>query len=225
MTPPRETQYNSHFVRPPATQLECCWQFLSVQHSAISGTVRKKFQHRARYSIVAQPGRVSAILRVLCGGDASWANQARGGSCRRDRTSEQLFILGAKIFRGSVSSSGRSGLTTRSPVSRSARNARSGMRASSLTASASRTPGQCTRSMVQSSTIEIQEYPRGVRYSSQGSLRIGRRHFGADDRSLAALSARLVSSALDPATGADTAAAPGLTDPPVAAVVNFRRAA
>jgi hypothetical protein len=142
------------------------------------------------------------------------------------------------------------------------------------------------------------EYPRGVRYSPQGSLRIGRRHFGADDRSLAALSARLVFnlvqtagtdvrigkrslegrlqrelpsarlrresggvtptaqmtqavgrkraevqgsapavmwggrpraqillSALDPATGADTAAAPGLTDPPVAAAVNFRRAA
>lgn len=36
------------------------------------------------------------------------------------------------------------------------------------------------------------EYPRGVRYSSQGSLRKGRKHFGADDRSLAALSARLV---------------------------------
>lgn len=63
--------------------------------------------------------------------------------------------------------------------------------------------------------------PRGVRYSSQGSLRKGRKHFGADDRSLAALSARLVQSALDPATGADTAAAPGLTDPPVAAAVNF----
>jgi hypothetical protein len=37
--------------------------------------------------------------------------------------------------------------------------------------------------------------PRGVRYSSQGSLRKGRKHFGADDRSLAALSARLVFSA------------------------------
>ena len=36
------------------------------------------------------------------------------------------------------------------------------------------------------------EYPRGVRYSSQGSLRRGRRHFGADDQSPAALSARLV---------------------------------
>jgi hypothetical protein len=37
------------------------------------------------------------------------------------------------------------------------------------------------------------KYPeRGVRYSSQGSLRKGRRHLGADDRSLAALSARLV---------------------------------
>lgn len=37
----------------------------------------------------------------------------------------------------------------------------------------------------------LEEYPeRGVRYSSQGSLRKGRRHFGADDRSHAALSAR-----------------------------------
>jgi hypothetical protein len=33
--------------------------------------------------------------------------------------------------------------------------------------------------------------PRGVRYSSQGSLRSGRKHLGADDRSLVALSARL----------------------------------
>lgn len=38
----------------------------------------------------------------------------------------------------------------------------------------------------------LRNTPRGVRYSSQGSLRIGRRHLGADDRSLAALSARLV---------------------------------
>lgn len=35
------------------------------------------------------------------------------------------------------------------------------------------------------------EYPRGVRYSPQGSLRKGRKHLGADDRSLAAPSARL----------------------------------
>ncbi|MGY3366131.1 hypothetical protein ACVWZL_003256 [Bradyrhizobium sp. GM2.4] len=35
------------------------------------------------------------------------------------------------------------------------------------------------------------EYPRGVRYSPRGSLRKGRKHLGADDRSLAAPSARL----------------------------------
>ncbi len=43
--------------------------------------------------------------------------------------------------------------------------------------------------------------------------------------SVGGISARLTHSALDPATGADTAAAPGLTDPLVAAAVNYRRAA
>jgi hypothetical protein len=65
--------------------------------------------------------------------------------------------------------------------------------------------------------------PRGVRYSSQGSLRKGRKHFGADDLSLAALGARLArfQSALAPVMAADTTIAPDLTDPSVAMVVNF----
>jgi hypothetical protein len=60
-----------------------------------------------------------------------------------------------------------------------------------LTAIASRTLASLPSSTSKCSTTE---YPRGVRYSSQGSLRISRKHFGADDRSLAALSARLAFS-------------------------------
>ena len=67
----------------------------------------------------------------------------------------------------------------------------------------------------------FKQYPRGVRYSSQGSLRKGRKRSGADDQSLAALGARLAQfrSALVPVMAAETATAPDL-DPSVAVVVN-----
>jgi hypothetical protein len=60
---------------------------------------------------------------------------------------------------------------------------------------------ECRRAEVQGCAAIVEgrgrrptEYPRGVRYSSQGSLRKGRSNSGCDDRSLAALGARLVQS-------------------------------
>ena len=149
----------------------------------------------ARHARADRPQRCAASLpfrsTVLWrGGVSSWREQFRiSGGSGQAGTSEQLFIRVAKIFPGSVSSSGRSGPMIRLPASRSVRNAPSATRAFSLTASGSRTPRPCTRSMARSLATE---YPRGVRYSSQGALRKGRTHLGADDRSLAALSARLV---------------------------------
>lgn len=113
---------------------------------------------REKFSDTSLTGYVPKALPGVCvaslSGAGSWANQTHGGGCRRERTSEQLFIRAAKIFRGSAWSCGRSGLTTRSAASQSARNAPSGTRVFSLTASASRTPARCTRSMVRSSTID-----------------------------------------------------------------------
>lgn len=48
-----------------------------------------------------------------------------------------------------------------------------------------------SRSAIQ--TTHISEYPRGVRYGSQGPRRKGRKHLGADDQSLAVYSTRLTS--------------------------------
>jgi len=89
--------------------------------------------------------------RVLRGGVAWWNQDRISAAGGQERTSEQLFIPGAKIFRGSDLSSGRSGPTTRSQVSPCERSARSATRAFSSTASASPTPKRCMRSTARSS--------------------------------------------------------------------------
>jgi hypothetical protein len=53
----------------------------------------------------------------------------------------------------------------------------------------------CARGASRESTLGIINTQRRVRYDSQGPRRKGRKHFGADDRSLAVLSTRAVSSA------------------------------
>jgi len=186
---------NRNYGNPSDCGTACATRDLSV---AAQSTTRR--------CVSALQVRSTVLLR----GGVAWWNQDRiSGDAGQDRTSEQLFIPGAKIFRGLVSWSGRCGPMIRLPALRSVRNARSATQVFSSTASASRTPRLCTRYMVRSL---VTEYPRGVRYSSQGSLRRSRRHFGADDRSLAALCARLVSSRsesnqrLTPSTAAMAAA-------------------
>lgn len=167
MTQPRKTQHNYHFLVPPAQGWQAADSHrLSGQHMSKTrrkgnGIVTRLCQEKDTRAARSRNGtrciaartasrRCAIALQVqptVLRGGVSWlANQQHGGGCRRERTSEQLFIRAAKIFRGSVLSCGRSGLTTLSPVSRSARNARSGMRVFSLTASASRMPARCTRS-------------------------------------------------------------------------------
>lgn len=122
-------------------------------------------------------------------------NRAR---CRRlglGERFEQVFeeIHKPNDCRNSAASVSRSGPTRSQTLSwRSAWAARSARHNSTSPAIESRLTKrswQCSTSCGPASGLE--EYPRGVRYSSQGSLRKGRKHLGADDRSLAALSARL----------------------------------
>lgn len=119
--------------------------------------------------------------------------------CRRHGLGERFEQVFEEIHRpndcrNSAASVSRSGLTrSRTLSSRSASAARSGPHSSTSPAIASRLTRRswpCSTSYGPASGLE--EYPRGVRYSPQGSLRKGRKHLGADDRSLAALSARLV---------------------------------
>lgn len=116
--------------------------------------------------------------RVVLRGGVSWWELFRiSGGAGQARTSEQLFIPGAKIFRGSVWSSGRSGLMIRLPASRSARNARSATRVFSSTASASRTPKRCTRSMARSLATESRakepEASGGLCAKASHAVRVG----------------------------------------------------
>lgn len=142
----------------------------------------------------------STVRRV-----ASWrANQARGAGCGQPGTSEHLFQKCLPLplrsdYRNSAAPSARSGRRNRRSTWRSAQAFQSAARDCSSKGIASRTLAPFTRSTVRSS--KTTKYPRGVRYRSQVSLRIGRRHFGADDLSLAALSARLALSL----PGGDTA--------------------
>lgn len=121
------------------------------------------------------PVRSTVLLR--CVGVRSWANQCRGSAAGPARTSEQLFIPAAKIFQGSVSSSGRCGLMIRLRVWRSVQNARSVTRVFSSTASGSRTPRRCTRSMARSLAIESRakepEASGGLCAEASHAVRVG----------------------------------------------------
>jgi hypothetical protein len=138
----------------------------------------------------------STVLR----GGVSFPNRARCRRCGQGEREEQLFFESRRARRplDLVSRAWRSGRTSPQPFSRSAPDALSVPQTSTSAATASlpmKPSWSCSMSCGPASGLE--EYPRGVRYSSQGSLRNGRRHFGADDRSLAALSARLVFSSGD----------------------------
>lgn len=153
----------------------------------------------------SEPAVRSTVL--CCVGGVSWAgNQQHDEGSRRPRTTEHLFaaaLIGARseqVFRvcgpfpfasanqSLAPSRMRYGRSTPRLMLPSSSNARSATPGFSWTASASSTRNARTPSSARSS---VSEYPRGVRYSPQGSLRKGRKHLGADDRSLAALSARL----------------------------------
>jgi len=117
-----------------------------------------------QYCAASFPVRSTVLWR---GEVHSWEQFRISGGSGQAGTSEQLFIRVAKIFLGSVSSSGRSGPMIRLPASRSVRNARSATRVFSSTASASRMPRPCTRSMARSLATEC---PSGT---WQGSSSLG----------------------------------------------------
>lgn len=322
MTQPRKTQHNYHFLVPPAQGWQAADSHrLSGQHMSKTrrkgnGIVTRLCQEKDTRAARSRNGtrciaartasrRCAIALQVqptVLRGGVSWlANQQHGGGCRRERTSEQLFIRAAKIFRASAWSCGRSGLTTRSRALHSAPNAQSGTRVSSLTASGSQTPGRPSpcmpRSLVETDAnhtasqaesleataraLPLLQGPSHARARDRGSyvaavsgwshlhgqhrcglpalqsckgqhvayriLQANRSPERADRRSDSGRhdlghpldleahpsrlrqhsTARLLSavrqfhSALEPARVADTAAAPGLTDPPVAAAGNF----
>lgn len=210
MTPHGKAHNRTHTQKPPVNSLAQ----KPGHRTTVHGKPEVESSPRAQFHL----SRVSASQGLLLvvpyfHGGASWeANQARGGGCRRERTSEQLFILAEKIFRGSVSLCGRSGLTTLSAVSRSARNARNGMRASSLTASASRTPARCTRSTARSWMIETPE--RKITASPRRSI-VGVGTDGAASASASQLSyllAQVDPAAFKGASGDDRSHAPPATN-------------
>lgn len=141
--------------------------------------------------------QVRSTVSGCVGGTSWWANQQRGDAACLGEREEQLFFESRRERRrlDLVSRASRYGLTSQALFSRSGLAAPSERPTSTSTAIASlpmKRSWSCSTNYGPASGLE--KYPRGVRYSSQGSLRIGRRHFGADDRSLAALSARFVSS-------------------------------
>ncbi len=152
MTPHGKANHNAHTQQPPSVfvlvanrttaakkpevekchslyfqpRVECAAQGLAAVAPQIYGLVQRVAQaaYTAPYCASAHPSRLTVLRSV---GGVSWANQARGGACRRERTSEQLFShqFQEKKSPVSVGLYGRFGLTPPEPISPSARAARS----------------------------------------------------------------------------------------------------
>lgn len=120
---------------------------------------------------------------------ANARNDAARQDYRLSRRGDRPLPLSQRLQPGTAGAEGRrEGLSHRAALVRCAAAGTSRLRRSHA--------GQRRDAGLQQARAEaLIEYPRGVRYTSQGSLRKGRKHLGADDRSLAALSARLVFSA------------------------------
>ncbi len=165
---------------------------------------RHKTHSAAQGCAGALPSRSTVMLRG--GVVPTWEQFRISGASGRGRTSEQLFILGAKIFRGSVSWCGRSGLTTRSRALPGAPNAPNATPASSSKASASRTPKRCTRCTARSWKIEsLAKATRGKAGTAGGAAPVRRSTAGTGLRVGAAGAALPATSELMDVTAGETA--------------------
>lgn len=188
MTPHRKANHDSHSCFSPVMLGRTAARRLRDDHRLNDGSSSRGIVTdfcrqndgvgRRLFRNETAPRRCGGVLqiqsRVLWRGGVAWEQFRISDGADQARTSEQLFIPGAKIFRGSVSLCGRSGLMIRLRALRSVRNARSATRVFSSTASASRTPKRCTRSTARYSATNFSSGD-GLGIHQPGSMTRGTR--------------------------------------------------
>lgn len=150
MTQPRKPNDLAHMVAPLSeVRAEDCTTFARPHRKYFAGLPRNR-SCEGNDPLTAVSGSDCVGVAGCVGGACSCQANHSSGACRAQvRTSEQLFSRNfrEKNFPNSVASSGRSGLTNRSPCSQSGRSAASGMRVSLSRASASRMPARSLQSI------------------------------------------------------------------------------